>query len=87
MQRDKLLGLVRCPEDHSELTFADPDVVSRLNVAIRRGRMVNRGGRRLHETIDAGLVRSQGDLVYPVIHGIPLLLRDEAIAVNSSNGY
>jgi uncharacterized protein YbaR (Trm112 family) len=44
---------------------------------------MNRGGQRLHEKIDTGLVRARGDLMYPIVHGIPLLLRDEAISIEA----
>ncbi len=82
MQKIKQLACLRCPEDHSELTLASDDVVRKINAAIRSGRIMNLGGRTLREAIDAGLIRARQDVLYPVVHGIPLLLRDEAISLN-----
>jgi uncharacterized protein YbaR (Trm112 family) len=84
MQKIKQLAYLRCPEDHSELTFASDDVVRKINAAIRGGRTTNLGGRTLRESIDAGLIRARRDVMYPIVHGIPLLLRDEAISLDRS---
>jgi uncharacterized protein YbaR (Trm112 family) len=82
MQKIQQLAYLRCPNDHSELTLASDDVVRKINTAIRSGRTTNLGGRTLREAIDAGLIRARGDVLYPVVHGIPLLLRDEAIPLD-----
>jgi len=82
MPRTKLLPLLRCPEDHSELTPADDAIVKKLNNAIRSGSLLNRGGRVVDTAFEAGLVRQAGDVIYPILHGIPLLLRDEGIAMS-----
>jgi uncharacterized protein YbaR (Trm112 family) len=78
----KSLHYLRCPEDRSELTLAADDLVREINAAIRASRVTNAAGRFLHEPLDAGLIRARGDVLYPIIHGIPLLLRDEAISLN-----
>ena len=82
MTNAKLLELLCCPEDHSQLHSADGTLVQQINAAITARRLRNRGGRTLDEPIDDGLIRARGDLLYPIVRGIPLLLRDEAIAVN-----
>ena len=85
MPKSNLPEFLRCPEDHSELTPASEELIRQVNVAIRAGRLSNRGGRAIDETIDAGLIRAAGDLLYPIVHGIPLLLRDEAIPIEQFN--
>jgi uncharacterized protein YbaR (Trm112 family) len=82
MLSEKLLATLRCPEDKSELAPADPPLVARVNARIASGRAVNRGGRRLERPIDAGLVRAGGDVLYPVVDGIPRLLVEEGIFVS-----
>jgi uncharacterized protein YbaR (Trm112 family) len=77
----KSLHYLRCPEDHSELTLAAEELLREINAAIRASRVINAAGRFLHEPLDGGLIRVRGDLLYPIIHGIPLLLRDEAISL------
>ena len=74
--------ILRCPENQATLTPADDAVVAELNSLIRSGRLRNRAGRALHQPIDAGLIRADGDLLYPVVDQIPLLLRDEAIPLD-----
>ena len=85
MHQSKLLSFLRCPDDCSELTVAGEAVVTRVNAAIRTGALRNEAGRVLDETIDGGLIRKEGDLLYPIIDGIPILLRDEAISVHQFN--
>jgi uncharacterized protein YbaR (Trm112 family) len=78
----QLLEILRCPQDHTALARADGDLVQRVNNAIRDGRILKPSGERRGEPIDGGLVRAAGDLLYPIVDGIPLLLRDEAISLN-----
>jgi uncharacterized protein YbaR (Trm112 family) len=85
VQKTEFLAYLRCPEDHTELTFVGDELVHQVNAAIRAGRITNRGGKRLHERIDTGLVRARGDVMYPIVHGIPLLLRDEGISIEAFN--
>jgi len=76
------LRMLRCPENHSPLTPVSEDVLKQLNNAIRAGWLVNRGGRRIDELIDGGLLRAEGDLLYPIVDDIAVLLRDEAIPIS-----
>jgi uncharacterized protein YbaR (Trm112 family) len=57
-------------------------MLQQINARIRDGRLVNRSGNRLGETIDGGLVRADGAVLYPIIDDIPVLLRDDAIALD-----
>jgi uncharacterized protein YbaR (Trm112 family) len=82
MHQSKLLSFLCCPDDRSELTPASETVVGQINAAIRTGRLRNEAGRLLDETIDGGLVRKHRDLLYPIVDGIPILLRDEAIPID-----
>jgi uncharacterized protein len=79
MMQNDLLTMLCCPENHSQLSRASDDIVRRLNAAIRDRRIVNRAGKPVDDPIDGGLVREDGEYLYPVIDGIPVLLRDDAI--------
>jgi uncharacterized protein YbaR (Trm112 family) len=68
------------------LTPAADELVRQINSDIQFGRIRNRGGRTLDEPLDGGLVRAGGDLLYPIIRRIPLLIRDEAIEVKQGAG-
>jgi uncharacterized protein YbaR (Trm112 family) len=75
----KLVEILRCPQDRSRLRIAPPEVVNSINRAIDAGTAVNLAGERLERRIDGGLIREQGDLLYPVIDEIPVMLPDEAL--------
>ena len=85
MQPD-VLSILCCPEDHSKLTPASGSLVAEINSAIRRGQIQNRAGRIIEQTTDGGLARTGGDVVYPIIDGIPVLVRDEAIEIDQLEG-
>jgi uncharacterized protein YbaR (Trm112 family) len=85
MHPSKSYSHLRCPDDHTELTLASESLIREVNDLIRAGGVVNRGGREISEPIESGLVRAAGDVLYPIVHGIPLLLRDEAITIEFSN--
>ncbi|MGD9635759.1 MAG: Trm112 family protein [Pirellulales bacterium] len=76
---EKTLAILRCPNDRSEVCLADAALVSRLNSAIDAGRLRNRSGKSVERPIDGALIRSAGDLVYPIVDHIPVMLYDEAI--------
>jgi uncharacterized protein YbaR (Trm112 family) len=81
-----VLAILCCPEDHSKLTPASSALLADINGAIRRRQVRNRGGQLIEREIDGGLVKSGGDVVYPIIDGIPVLVRDEAIEVDQPSG-
>jgi uncharacterized protein YbaR (Trm112 family) len=82
MVQHDLFDILRCPENHSSLAQADKALVAELNARIRAGSLRNQAGREVREVIDGGLVRADGDLLYPIVEQIPVLLRDEAIPLD-----
>ena len=83
MVADHLLEILRCPQDRSKLHRADAEVVARINRAIQSGILTNAAGEQLSKPIDGGLIRAAGDLLYPVVDQIPVMLPDEAINLAS----
>ena len=79
MLDESLLKMLQCPQDHSPLALAEKQIVDRLNRGIDAGRIVNVCGHRLKKRIDGGLVRQAGDLLYPILQEIPVMLPDEAV--------
>ncbi len=80
--REELLQLVRCPQDHSRLSLAEEALVARLNEAIRAGRVQNVGGDPVSEPIQAGLIREDRQVLYPVLDDIPRLTVEEGIRLD-----
>jgi uncharacterized protein YbaR (Trm112 family) len=76
---DKTLSILRCPNDGSQLREADGSLVAQINAAIDKRRLVDRTGRLVERSINGGLVRLAGDLLYPIVDQIPVMLYDEAI--------
>jgi uncharacterized protein YbaR (Trm112 family) len=77
----ELLALLACPESRQPLSEASADVLQRVNAAITGGGFKNVGGANVGHPLEAGLVRKDGTIVYPVRDGIPVLLVEEGLAV------
>jgi len=79
---DAFLKMVVCPRDRVPLRQADDSLIARVNKAIGEGLIVKLGGGRVESRLEGGLVREDETLLYPVVSGIPVLLADEAIALD-----
>jgi uncharacterized protein YbaR (Trm112 family) len=76
-----LLKMLQCPDDRTPVREAEAGLVAELNAAARVGKLRNRAGEAVTETMDGGLVRQDGKFLYPIRDGIPVMLIDEAIPV------
>ena len=74
-----LLDILVCPETKQVLRVADDSVLEVVNASITAGSMTNRGGEAVTATITEGLIREDGDVLYPVRDDIPIMLIDESI--------
>ena len=75
----ELLEILRCPADGGKLHPASDKQVERLNEAIRSGDARDRVEQRVEQTIEGGLVTTDGRWLYPIRDRIPTLVVDEAI--------
>ncbi len=80
-----LLEILVCPETKQPVEPAGEDVLGRVNRAIADGTARSRGGESVDEPVDEGLVRADGKLLYPVRDGIPIMLLDEAILLDTES--
>lgn len=76
---DELLEILVCPETKQPVSPAPADVIERLNTEIQAGRLRNRGGDKVSEPIEEGLLRQDGRVLYVVDDGIPVMLIEESI--------
>jgi len=79
MVDQELLDILVCPENKTSVKVADASVIEKINAAITAGTLKNRAGELVTETIDGGLLRADGQFLYPVRDDIPIMLMDEAI--------
>ena len=82
MISQELLNILACPETRQDLTLADAKLIQQINVLIERGALHNRADEKILKKIDGGLVRKDRKYLYPVREDIPILLIDEAIALD-----
>lgn len=76
------LDQLRCPQTGGELTWMSNERLKQLRQAVAAARVVNRGGDLVTQPPDAALLCPEAALAYPVVHGIPVLVPDEAIAMS-----
>ena len=79
MLRPEFVKMLRCPDDRTALTPADPQVVARLSAAVTAGTLRNRAGELVTRAFDEALVRADGKMLYRIVDRIPILLIDEGI--------
>lgn len=79
----ELLEILACPETHQSLAEASAKALEAVNARISAGDCKNVGGAAVERTLEAGLVREDGLIVYPIRDGIPVLLIDEGIRLQA----
>ena len=77
-----LLSILCCPETKQRVILADAALVEKLNEAVARGDLKNKGKKSVSERIDGGLIRSDQKILYPIREGIPVMLVEEGIPLD-----
>jgi uncharacterized protein len=75
----ELLKILCCPETRQALRLAEPELITKLNHQVTSGALKNHSGQSVKEPLEAGLLREDRRVVYPIRNGIPVLLIGEAI--------
>ena len=76
-----LLDILACPENKTPVKLADQPLIDAINSAIEKGEVKNRGGQKIEQPIDGGLVREDRIFLYPIQDAIPVMLIDKAIPI------
>lgn len=82
MIKQELVDLLQCPETKSPLRLADKSLVAKINEAITAGAIKNRIGDTVEMPLSGGLVTDSGNLLYPIVDDLPIMLVDEAIPLD-----
>ena len=77
-----LLAILVCPETKQPLSVADGALLERVNAAVVAGDLNTRAGERVADEITEGLLREDGQVLYPIRQDIPIMLIDESIEVD-----
>ncbi|MCH6549231.1 MAG: Trm112 family protein [Proteobacteria bacterium] len=67
---------------HKGLSVVRPDHLKKINTAISEGRLANRDGAILSESLKEALITDDGKIMYPVNDGIPVLLEGASVELN-----
>jgi|TARA_B100001245_G_C22617608_1_gene304887 uncharacterized protein YbaR (Trm112 family) len=76
---EKLLEIMCCPESHQPLAKAGVELIEDLNKRIQAGTLVDRVDEKVTESIDGGLIREDGKILFPIRQNIPVMLIDQGI--------
>ena len=79
MVTPELLKILCCPETHHPLRDSTPELVDELNRQIAAGTLKNRAGKPVTAKLSGGLIRTDGNYLYPIRENIPIMLVDEAL--------
>jgi len=80
------IEILRCPETIQTVRLAEPAVLATLNRQIAAGSLANRSGRTIREPLEGGLIRADGQFLYPIRQEIPVMLAEEAIPLAPAGG-
>ena len=84
MLSPEFVKMLRCPDDRTPLSPADPAVVAKLSAAVAEGTLRNRAGELVTRKFEEGLVRADGKMLYRIVDRIPILLIDEGIPLTGA---
>ena len=75
----EFVKILVCPANRTPVRFASEQEITDLNQKVEEGVLQNIGGRKVNDKLDGGLIREDGDRLYPVRKNIPVMLIEEAI--------
>lgn len=83
MISEELLRIIVCPETKQTLVLVESETLHRINSLIEKGEVKDRSGQLIEEKIDGGLMREDQKYLYPIRNGVPVLIIDESIIIDS----
>jgi uncharacterized protein YbaR (Trm112 family) len=84
MLDQELLDILVCPETKQAVALASSGELDEINKKIQAGILKTKAGETVEEVLQAGLLREDKAVVYPVRDDIPVMLIDEAIVLDAA---
>lgn len=78
MDKD-ILTILCCPETKQPVTVAEAGLIQKINAAVTRGQVMNKGSKPVSQQLEGGLIREDGKILYPIREQIPVMLIEEGI--------
>jgi uncharacterized protein YbaR (Trm112 family) len=82
MVSEELVRILACPETKQPVALAPAELLEKLNAQARQGALRDIGGEAVEQPIEAGLLRQDGQVVYPIVDGIPRMLVERGIPLD-----
>lgn len=79
----EFLSILRCPKTRKPLRTATAEELAEVRRLVALGKATTRGGERVEEAPEEGLVPEGERFVYPIRDDIPVLLVQEAILLDT----
>ena len=83
----RLLAILCCPTSHQPVTPLTAAQIESINRAIAIGDVQQHDGARLAQPLQEGLITRDGQRIYRIDDGIPVMLPDEAIATDQLKAF
>jgi uncharacterized protein YbaR (Trm112 family) len=83
----RLLDILCCPVSKRPVRPLRSGELDSLNSAIRDGNVDTVAGERVTDTLTEGLITTDGQVIYRIDDGIPVMLPDQGIGTVQLNGF
>ena len=83
----RLLDILCCPVSKSPVRLLGKAQLEALNEAIRQGGVQTTSGTSIGQEVVAGLVTTDGKVIYRIEDDIPVMLADEAIGTTQFSNF
>ena len=78
----ELVEILVCPKTRENVELASVEIVEKINQAISAKRIRNVDDQPVTETLQDGLIRDDGKIIYPIRDCIPVMLIGEGIPMD-----
>jgi uncharacterized protein YbaR (Trm112 family) len=79
---DEMLKLFCCPETHQPVRQAEQALIQQLNQKIASGTLRDHSGKTVKDPLDAGLLRQDGKILFPIRREVIVMLMTEGIPLD-----